>query len=58
MKTKSNANRKKSTKPIERGKYADAFKKGVEVVIATESGNRKFRVRRSADGSMVWTPRR
>ena len=45
-------------KSVLRGKYAAAFKEGVNVVIGTKAGKRRFKVRRQVDGSIIWTPRK
>ncbi|MCI0365467.1 MAG: hypothetical protein L0Y44_08155 [Phycisphaerales bacterium] len=48
--------RPQTPKPM-RGKYARAFEKGVKVVIHDDrTRDRRFVVRRNANGEFVWTP--
>jgi len=46
-----------SNRPV-RGKYADAFKQGVDVVIHHENHDQHSKVKRSDDGTFEWTPPR
>ncbi len=56
MKIKPMSKSAEPPKTVLRGKYAAAFKEGVNVVIGTKAGKRRFKVRRQADGSMIWKP--
>ena len=43
---------------VTRGKYATAFKKGVNIVVHTRKGDRVRKLKRNPDGSFTWgTPR-
>ncbi|MCC6679556.1 MAG: hypothetical protein IT445_01520 [Phycisphaeraceae bacterium] len=44
----------KKQPPATRGKYAEAFKSGVNVVVHTSEGDKTHHVRRNPDGSFDW----